>query len=57
MGQKHYAMLADVSNLFDQILLERLICVTVRWAKKEKKERTIPRSNAPGLPQGINNGS
>ena len=30
---------------------------TVRWAKKEKKERTIPRSNPPGLPLGVSQGS
>ncbi len=29
----------------------------VRWAKKEKKERIVPRSNPPGLPTGISSGS
>ncbi|MCJ1459993.1 blue light receptor [Mycoblastus sanguinarius] len=29
----------------------------LRWAKKEKKERTIPRSSHPGLPTGISSSS
>ncbi|KAL9138051.1 MAG: hypothetical protein Q9175_000749 [Cornicularia normoerica] len=29
----------------------------LRWAKKEKKERTVPRSNPPGLPAGVSSGS
>ncbi|KAL6713857.1 white collar 2 type of transcription factor [Lecanora helva] len=29
----------------------------LRWAKKEKKERTVPRSNPPGMPTGLSSGS
>ena len=56
MDQRHYAMRAGVSH---PIVLPRelLIQILVRWAKKEKKDRTVPRSNLPGLPTGLSTGS
>ena len=59
MDRRLYAMHADVSNMLPSksSVSDKLTCCAVRWAKKEKKERTVPRSNPPGLPTGISSGS
>lgn len=59
MGQRLCATRAGVSSLLLSYFLIRheLISCAVRWAKKEKKERTVPRSNPPGLPAGVSSGS
>ena len=59
MDRRLYAMHADVSNMLPSkfSVRDKLTSCAVRWAKKEKKERTVPRSNPPGLPTGISSGS
>ena len=59
MDRRLYATHADVSNILPSksSFHDKLISSAVRWAKKEKKERTVPRSNPPGLPTGISSGS
>ena len=59
MDRRLYAMHADVSNMLSSksSVRDTLNLHVVRWAKKEKKERTVPRSNPPGLPTGISSGS
>lgn len=59
MGQRLCATRAGVSSLplAKFSIRHKLTVFAVRWAKKEKKERTVPRSNAPGLPTGVSSGS
>lgn len=60
MGQRLCAMRAGVSSLLQpkiSMIRHKLTSYAVRWAKKEKKERTVPRSNPPGLPTGVSSGS
>ena len=59
MAQRLCAMHVGVSSLLPSRspIGDKLTFLAVRWAKKEKKERTVPRSNPPGLPTGISSGS